>query len=188
MSRLVRTMFLKYNFVAMIENTNNLQQNSVPNLHILRWKEIPDVGLYMEQLLSLIDSNMGAFFHEVGELPLTKSMINNYVKAGFVDAPVNKKYSRKSIVMVIVIYIMKTCYSPDDINKLINMGMEINHQNYELTYERFCTAIENAVKNVFSGEINVKYEFIVGRENKYLMENFALSFACRYYTKKTFLR
>ncbi|MCQ2553445.1 MAG: DUF1836 domain-containing protein [Clostridia bacterium] len=167
---------------------NELQENSVPKLHILRWKEIPDVGLYMEQLLSLIDKSMGAFFHEVGELPLTKSMINNYVKAGFVDAPVNKKYSRKSIVMIIVIYIMKTCYSPDEINKLINMGMDINQHNYELTYERFCTAIENAVNNVFSGEINVKYVYIEGRENKYLMENFALSFACRYYTKKTFLR
>ena len=41
---------------------------------------------------------------------------------------------------------------------------------------------------VFSGEVHIKDNHIAGREQKYLMENFALSFACKYYVQMNFLK
>ena len=140
----------------------------------------------MEQVITLIHSNLGAFFEQVGIQPITKNMINNYVKAKIVQAPVNKRYPRISVAMIIVVYILKSCYETEDVGKLIRMGVDLE-AGVPLTYNRFCDAIENAVKAVFSGEVHIKEEQIPGRERKYLMENFALSFASKYYVQMNFL-
>ena len=149
-------------------------------------EELPAVDLYMEQVITLIHSNLGAFFEQVGIQPITKNMINNYVKAKIVQAPVNKRYPRISVAMIIVVYILKSCYETEDVGKLIRMGVDLE-AGVPLTYNRFCDAIENAVKAVFSGEVHIKEEQIPGRERKYLMENFALSFASKYYVQMNFL-
>ena len=156
------------------------------SFHIPRWEELPAVDLYMEQVITLIHSNLGAFFEQVGIQPITKNMINNYVKAKIVQAPVNKRYPRISVAMIIVVYILKSCYETEDVGKLIRMGVDLE-AGVPITYNRFCDAIENAVKAVFSGEVHIKEEQIPGRERKYLMENFALSFASKYYVQMNFL-
>ncbi|MBP5749619.1 MAG: DUF1836 domain-containing protein [Firmicutes bacterium] len=156
------------------------------NFHIPRWEELPAVDLYMEQVITLVNGNLGDFFGCVGIAPVTKNMINNYVKAKIVSAPVNKRYPRLSVAMIIVVYILKSCYETEDVGKLIRMGVDLE-AGVPLTYNRFCEAVENAVKAVFNGEVHIKDENIAGRERKYLMENFALSFACKYYVQMQFL-
>ncbi|MBR0210385.1 MAG: DUF1836 domain-containing protein [Firmicutes bacterium] len=155
--------------------------------HIPRWEQLPAVDLYMEQVITLINGSLGGFFGSVGIAPVTKNMINNYVKARIVQAPVNKRYPRVSVAMIIVVYILKSCYETEDVGKLIRMGLDLE-AGRETTYNRFCEAIENAVSAVFSGEVHIKDNHIAGREQKYLMENFALSFACKYYVQMNFLK
>ena len=163
-----------------------MDHRQADSFHIPRWEELPAVDLYMEQVITLIHSNLGAFFEQVGIQPITKNMINNYVKAKIVQAPVNKRYPRISVAMIIVVYILKSCYETEDVGKLIRMGVDLE-AGVPITYNRFCDAIENAVKAVFSGEVHIKEEQIPGRERKYLMENFALSFASKYYVQMNFL-
>ena len=159
--------------------------DTIKNFHIPRWNELPTLDLYMDQVIALIDTTLGAFFSEIGAASLTKNMVNNYVKAKIVDAPVNKKYPKLSVAMIIVVYILKNCYATDEIGKLIKLGISL--EATEITYNRFCEAIENAVSDVFSGRVSICNEEIPGRDNKYLMENFALSFACKVYVQRTFL-
>ena len=163
-----------------------MDHRQADSFHIPRWEDLPAVDLYMEQVITLIHSNLGAFFEQVGIQPITKNMINNYVKAKIVQAPVNKRYPRISVAMIIVVYILKSCYETEDVGKLIRMGVDLE-AGVPLTYNRFCDAIENAVKAVFSGEVHIKDMQIPGRERKYLMENFALSFASKYYVQMNFL-
>ena len=163
-----------------------MDHRQADSFHIPRWEELPAVDLYMEQVITLIHSNLGAFFEHVGIQPITKNMINNYVKAKIVQAPVNKRYPRISVAMIIVVYILKRCYETEDVGKLIRMGVDLE-AGVPLTYNRFCDAIENAVQAVFSGEVHIKDMQIPGRERKYLMENFALSFASKYYVQMNFL-
>ncbi|MBO5517046.1 MAG: DUF1836 domain-containing protein [Firmicutes bacterium] len=163
-----------------------MDHRQADSFHIPRWEELPAVDLYMEQVITLIHSNLGAFFEQVGIQPITKNMINNYVKAKIVQAPVNKRYPRIAVAMIIVVYILKSCYETEDVGKLIRMGVDLE-AGVPLTYDRFCDAIENAVKAVFSGEVHIKDMQIPGREQKYLMENFALSFASKYYVQMNFL-
>ena len=162
-----------------------IHDDTIKNFHIPRWNELPTLDLYMDQVIALIDTTLGAFFSEIGAASLTKNMVNNYVKAKIVDAPVNKKYPKLSVAMIIVVYILKNCYATDEIGKLIKLGISL--EATEITYNRFCEAIENAVSDVFTGRVSICNEEIPGRDNKYLMENFALSFACKVYVQRTFL-
>ena len=162
-----------------------IHDDTIKNFHIPRWNELPTLDLYMDQVIALIDTTLGAFFSEIGAASLTKNMVNNYVKAKIVDAPENKKYPKLSVAMIIVVYILKNCYATDEIGKLIKLGISL--EATEITYNRFCEAIENAVSDVFSGRVSICNEEIPGRDNKYLMENFALSFACKVYVQRTFL-
>ena len=162
-----------------------IHDDTIKNFHIPRWNELPTLDLYMDQVIALIDTTLGAFFSEIGAASLTKNMVNNYVKAKIVDAPVNKKYPKLSVAMIIVVYILKNCYATDEIGKLIKLGISL--EATEITYNRFCEASENAVSDVFSGRVSICNEEIPGRDNKYLMENFALSFACKVYVQRTFL-
>ena len=108
--------------------------------HIPRWEELPAVDLYMEQMITLINGQLGDFFSRVGVSLITKNMINNYVKAKIVNAPVNKRYPRTSVAMIIVVYILKSCYETEDVGKLIRMGLDLDAGN-QLVYDRFCEAI-----------------------------------------------
>lgn len=127
-----------------------IHDDTIKNFHIPRWNELPTLDLYMDQVIALIDTTLGAFFSEIGAASLTKNMVNNYVKAKIVDAPVNKKYPKLSVAMIIVVYILKNCYATDEIGKLIKLGISL--EATEITYNRFCEAIENAVSDVFQAE------------------------------------
>lgn len=156
-------------------------KEAIMALHIPRWKELSDIDLYMDQVISFIASNLGKLFESVGLAPLTKSMINNYVKAHIIDPPVNKKYGKLSLAMIVVVYILKSCYSTEEIRKLIDIGLSL--PNNETTYNRFCDAVENAVVAVFSGSIHIDDLNEEGREKRYLVDNFALSFACKLFVQ-----
>ena len=168
-----------------INKTRTLSDEAIKNFHIPRWNELPAIDLYMDQVIAFIDSSLGSFFASVGTAPLTKSMVNNYVRAKIVDAPVNKKYPKLSLAMIIVVYMLKSCYATDEVGKLIKLGISL--ETTEITYNRFCDAIEDALAAVFSGTINIKDEEIPGRDNQYLMANFALSFATKIYVQSKFL-
>ncbi|MBQ6900086.1 MAG: DUF1836 domain-containing protein [Firmicutes bacterium] len=165
----------------------NENKDTIDSFHIPRWDELPSIDLYMDQIVTYIDSALSPLFGMVGAAPITKSMVNNYVKARIVDAPVNKKYPRLSVAMIIVVYILKSCFATDEIGKLIRYGMGMG-EDVSLTYDRFCEAIENGLRAVFSGEVHITNQCLPGRESKYLMDNFALSFASKFYIQKIFFR
>ncbi len=168
-------------------SANKISANvNIMEFHIPRWQEIPDIGLYMEQSIQFIHSRLREYCEPFGIVPVTKNMINNYVKAKIVEAPVNRRYSRLALAMIIVVSLMKACYSTEEVNKLIKMGLKL--EGVGLTYDRFCEAVENAIKSVFSGEVAAKDENINGRAKKYIMDNFALSMACKYYVYHEFIK
>lgn len=156
-------------------------------LNIPRWEELPDIGLYMDQVVSYVLTVIKPVFEDGVSAALTPNMVNNYVKAKLVDAPIGKKYGRLAIAMIIVVCVLKVCYTTEEINKLISTSLGLGTKPNVL-YNRFCRAIEGAVESVFSGNISLSDASLPDRRLKYLMGNFALSFACKFYVKKRFLQ
>ena len=59
------------------------------------WEQLPDFGLYMDQVMTYAEKCF-AGVAEAEQKLMTPAMMNNYVKGGLVDRPVGKKYSRDS--------------------------------------------------------------------------------------------
>ena len=51
-------------------------QNNLARVRFPRWKELPTLGLYVDQVVAIVNEQL----NHLGIEPLTKSMVNNYVK------------------------------------------------------------------------------------------------------------
>ena len=156
-------------------------------VHIPRWEELPELDLYLDQVVTFIDKYLSSYIvnkDETGENKLiTKTMINNYVKQKVLDAPVKKKYNRTNLAYLIIICILKQVYSINDISKLIKIG--IRNTPINISYNRFCDFLEDAIDFTFNG--NRTIEDFRASSLEYLLFNVAETFASKLYVQKKFL-
>jgi Domain of unknown function (DUF1836). len=89
------------------------------NFHCPRWLELPDIDLYMDQLVSILEKNLVIFEEIWGEKIITSMMINNYVKQKVVEPPIKKRYNRSHLAYFFVICIMKRVLSISETGDLI---------------------------------------------------------------------
>ena len=68
-------------------------------LKLPRWEELPAIDLYIDQVVSLLNEWLDFIPRSTDEQVITKTMINNYVKHGLVEAPKKKKYTRYYIFL-----------------------------------------------------------------------------------------
>lgn len=85
--------------------------------HMPAYSEIPNVGLYLEQTLKYINDTFAGF----KSIELTKSMISNYVKLGYLRRPVRKQYDREQIASLLFIALSKQVLSMENIGKLLRI-------------------------------------------------------------------
>lgn len=84
----------------------------------LEFLGIPDIDLYMDQVTTFIDDKFSHLKRNEEDTAITKTMINNYTKAGILMPPKKKKYSRKHMVLIILTYYLKQILSINDIQEL----------------------------------------------------------------------
>jgi hypothetical protein len=83
-------------------------------------EEIPKIDLYMDQVLTFMTERLKRTARKSDkDKLLTKTMINNYVKNKVMIPPVKKKYGRDHILLLMVIYYMKSFLSIDDIRSIV---------------------------------------------------------------------
>ena len=89
------------------------------------WQEIPDFGLYMDQVISLLCDYLDYLPPELkDEQFITASTINNYVRMRVMPEPVKKRYYRRHIAYLIIILTLKQSLSIALIQKIVPMGLE----------------------------------------------------------------
>ena len=82
--------------------------------------EIPKIDLYMDQVLTFLGERLRRTARKSdADKILTKTMVNNYVKHKVMIPPVKKKYGRDHILLLMVIYYMKSFLSIDDIRTIV---------------------------------------------------------------------
>lgn len=84
--------------------------------------EFPKILLYMDQLLTFFEEYLGVFCRNQRESILTKTMVNNYVKAKLLPPPKNKKYSRDQLMQLLFICHLKNVLSIEDLRRLTGAG------------------------------------------------------------------
>mgnify|MGYP000685953507 CR=1 FL=1 len=93
----------------------------ITNYHLPDWDSIPDLGLYMDQVVVLLVQYLGFIPSIPGgkESFVTSSAINNYVRLKIMPAPVKRKYYRVHIAYLIMILTMKQSISISDVQKIL---------------------------------------------------------------------
>ena len=116
-------------------------------------KELPQIDLYMDQVIILLNGYLRMIKDENGENEqITKNMINNYVKMKVVPAPIKKKYSKTHIAYLVIVCVMKQIYS---ISMIKNMLPDFDdEQGIIKTYNCFVRSFKKAVNEDIGGMIN----------------------------------
>lgn len=95
------------------------------NYRLPKWEDIPDFGLYMEQVLQLMKEYLDYLPPELKEEQfITAATINNYVRNRFMPEPCKKKYYRIHIAYLIIICTLKQSLSIATLQKMIPIGLE----------------------------------------------------------------
>ncbi len=81
-------------------------------------EDIPDIELYMDQITTFMDQQLGGNKRSEEDKVLTKTMINNYTKNDILPPPVKKKYSKNHIILLIYIYYLKNFLPINEIKTL----------------------------------------------------------------------
>lgn len=126
-------------------NTEIKQELSekIKSLKLPRYCEIPNVGLYLEQVTKFINGALSSAYCA----EITTSMISNYVKKGFIPPPQKKQYDADQIAYLIFITLTKSVLSMEDIVEIFEMQKE--SYTLPMAYDYFCCELENMLSFVF---------------------------------------
>ena len=94
-------------------------ENYLINYKLPAWKELPDIGLYMDQVIALLGQYLDFIPVEEKNKPVTPTTINNYVRLKVMPAPEKRKYYRIHIAYLIMIFTLKQGTSINGIQQLL---------------------------------------------------------------------
>lgn len=116
------------------------------------WNMIPDLGLYMDQVITFITRMYEPLYGDATVGYLSAPMINNYVKSKLIPRPVGKKYNREQIALLAMIVALKQVSSMEDIRTMLTPadGMTI-----EQLYTLFCARQQAVIAELLESEANL---------------------------------
>lgn len=175
------------NYVNFFEEQNG--RCSLP-----AWKDLPDIEVYMDQVITLINRYIGGFAPD-GDTLLTPSMINNYVKNGILPCPVKKRYSRIHLSRLIIICLLKPVLSINAIGMLIDFLLQTRTEeevlnffceHYKATYASTAESLSHYTQNASASDddaadilsLAAMHAAIISGGSKFLAEN-ALAKICK---------
>lgn len=90
-----------------------------------KWEEIPDFGLYMDQVITLLTQHLDYLPREdKGDSLVTPTAINNYVRLKIMPAPEKKRYRRVHLAYLLMICTLKQTMTIAQIQKIIPVGLD----------------------------------------------------------------
>ncbi len=114
-----KVMLMKYDKELVVHKLIRWERY-LQNYQLPTWKEIPDIGLYMDQMIALLTGYLDFIpTDKPSERPITPTTINNYVRLKVMPAPEKRKYYRSHIAYLIVIFTLKQSVSISCVQKVI---------------------------------------------------------------------
>ena len=121
-----------------------LESNNPPE-----WDALPDLGLYMDQVINYLERQIGSLFPPNKEGAITSSMINNYVKAHIIPRAQSKKYSQEHIALLLAAFVLKKALTTQDMGVLMTKGTDSAIEDpYRSFYEHYRSTLLECGKTV----------------------------------------
>lgn len=109
------------------------------------WQELPSDPLFNHEVVDYLNQTLQAISHQ-GPL-ITSTMIQNYVKWGFLTKPQGRKYTRDHLAQLIIISIFKQVLTIDQVKA--GMDLQLRHGSLADQYNRFVEIMNDAIYQVF---------------------------------------
>ena len=115
------------------------------------WKELPDIGLYMDQVIALLGQYLDFIpLEDSKDKPVTPTTINNYVRLKVMPAPVKKRYGRRHLAYVVMICTLKQSMTLTEIQRILPNDMD--DVQARRAYNDFVSRV-SATAQVFIGQV-----------------------------------
>lgn len=138
-------------------------QKYLDQFQLPKWDEIPDFGLYMEQVIALLKEYLDYLPPELKEEQfITAATINNYVRIKVMPVPRKKKYYRVHIAYLIIILTLKQSLNIALIQKLLPMNM--TQEETESVYTAYA-ARHAAAAHYFAEQVRLAAGVILEHEH-----------------------
>lgn len=109
-------------------------ERAVSGFRLPSWDNIPDIGLYMDQVLVLLSQYLGLISptderevdneNESNDTKIfSAAAVNNYVRLKIMPAPVKRKYYRVHIAYLIIIFTLKQAVSINIVKEMLSNGL-----------------------------------------------------------------
>ncbi len=133
------------------------------NYRLPAWDDIPDFGLYMEQVIDLLKTHLDYLPPELKEDEfITSSTINNYVRIKVMPEPIKKRYYRVHIAYLIIILTLKQSLSIAMIRSLL--PKDLPKESVEKAYTMY-VARHRATAEYFTQQVALAAAPILGSES-----------------------
>lgn len=152
----------------------------ISSYHCLRWHELPDLALYMDQVLNILEKQLGTLACDPADKNLTSTMINNYVKHKVIPAPVKKRYEKEHLACLTMVCVAKQVLSLTEIDAMMRAFYAIGPMEQE--YDLFCDVLEQSLRCTFGGEQPSACQ--TRRPDREMMETLAGAFANKLYLQR----
>ncbi len=133
------------------------------NYRLPKWEDIPNFGLYMEQMIELLKQYLDYLPPELKEEQfITAATINNYVRTKVMPEPRKKRYYRVQIAYLIIIMTLKQSLSLAMIQKLLPYGL--SEEELEVRYNEYAKQ-HNMTAQYFTEQTRMLAAPILGHDN-----------------------
>lgn len=120
---------------------------SMASFTLPRYDDLPDIELYRDQVIGYVEQALSPLQIANGESWLTPSMVNNYVKAGLIPAPVKKRYGRAQLARLIMICLLKQLLPMSGIQRL--MRIQALSYPFDVSYDFVAEEMSRALQAAF---------------------------------------
>ena len=127
-------------FTELEDWINAAYEYTLPN-----WEQLSSIPLYMDQVMMFMSEVFDLLENNNKTSILTNSMVNNYVKCGLVEHPIQKKYNREHLAKLVMIGMLKQVLSIQDISILFS-----ENQDSSSLYSEFKEAQDKALHDTLA--------------------------------------
>lgn len=118
-----------------MDSINNSIENwlkELDNFSFKKYEELPDIDLYMDQLITFLEKQLYVFQTSSLDKQITPSMINNYVKGEVLKAPIAKKYNREHLALIEEICTLKQVLSIAEVKQIEDERYNGSEENIDV--------------------------------------------------------
>ena len=143
--------------------------------HLPAYEDIPDVGLFLEQVVQYINS----YFAPLTPGIITASMVSNYVKKDIIARPLRRQYDREQIASLFFITAAKSVVTLEELQAIFRVQRRSYPPN--IAYDYFRMEMENVLAYVFGLKDAPDAVGVEQTEEKTMLRNIIIAAAHRLY-------